>query len=441
MRIGSGTLGNFRTIGESDASRVKLNDQAEPGKAGRAMAGKQAKLQNVEVRQHFAAALKKAYPQIGAKVSDRLLNADKLEKPLSSKEISSVFSLVDAMKILKQAKLTVGPNRQEVPVSVSMLPRTLIDAHKNDIPGLVAKLQAKVDHGEQLVQQLRSNQLPDDRDCCDVKSAADIAWYVQVAGEAKIGSRYVSGATTMSDPGGRIKKFLDGSGEAYPRKSSHMSGKGGFQSLENGYQRGLDCQSKDGDLDALLPNNRTTILYGRVGKSEKLRMPEERLYFKIEAHGCRLAAPGKLQLRNNEALRDAPRESPVGDGAQAREKRKGDLKQFLLHSADFATGGSADSIGAVNRRETVPSDLKNEFKSLTRACSHDLRKIMNAGNPLSSSTGIRFMRQNAQIALAQAEHLGNTQISEKLTNFITDLETSYPADTLHLRIGEEVILD
>ena len=254
----------------------------------------------------------------------------------------------------------------------------------------------------------------------------NVCWFMHLLAENKNGGEFNSGAVTITDPGGRIKSFLDGCDQAYQRESSHTKE---FQAMDGGTHRGIDFSNTADDPNTIVPHGRATLLYGGLSASDDLAMPEDMLFFKLESHGCRLSEflPG---------VHKDP-EGPEG----RRINLWADIKQFVGHSLSFLSGMGARATGdhgADSRKERIDGSVKEAYQAIVDALP-DQEDVLMAHDPLSTSGGIRVMIEN----LNNLNIIDMTPEQDRMVaDFIGELEDKYgdEGDTMHLRIGNEVII-
>lgn len=334
--------------------------------------------QNREVRQSFAEALRRAYPNAQSSVIDKVTQHS--TKPLMVRDIKAIMTDVELSNKVGAMRFTVPTSNQPISISPSLIPRSTLQSVDN----LQTELQGKIDRGRELVDKLRHN-TEDKPVVPSKKDVSDIMWFLHVSAEGKAGAPFKAGAITVDDPGGRIREYLDRSGEVYQRKSSHI---GGFQKVDGGAHRGIDFGGAPNNLDELLPNGRSTVLYGRLAQGTQ-QMPREMLFLKMESHGCRLASPSS-KIRDGE-----------GHGPQDRKVKLGhDLKAFFGHAFSFLGGIGERSSGnhaADSRKERVNKPFIEGYKNLVSQMPDAIKEILNRDDPLSKSGGIRVMSNNIDL--------------------------------------------
>lgn len=280
------------------------------------------------------------------------------------------------------------------------------------------QVQAKIDRGHDILEGVRNGTRSTDQPATK-KDVSDIAFYLQARGQlANAGEAFSSGAFTIPDPGCRIRNFLDSSPDAYQRDSSHTRQ---FQALDGARHRGIDLPEGGGSsLDEAMPYGMETLLYGSLPKNEGMRMPEDRLFLKMESHGAWLSKP-------------SPGYEP---GGPRRTAKLHDVGAFLGHACSFlATRGQGSAAGS--RKERIPDDFKTEFRQLLKDAPDAQTRLLK-GDPMDSSMGIRVAYRNAQVALLETS---NERPAERkvLENFITNIESKFSRPDV--RIGREIILE
>lgn len=187
-------------------------------------------------------------------------------------------------------QVTVSGSDEPVEVHPLMLRdfETLNPQQRQDA---VQAIGEKIKRGRALMKKMM--QSPDELEDVQptIKDVADLAWAMQTKSEGKVGEPFSRGATTIPDPGYKIRKYLDrcenvrddGRSEVYNRGSSHLKG---HQTKPGGSPRGVDLY--EGTLtqpDGLLPYGLPTMTF----QSFKVGDDDERLFLKMEDHGCRIS--------------------------------------------------------------------------------------------------------------------------------------------------------
>lgn len=396
------------------------------------------------LRQALANDLRKAYPQLPETFLDSV--KEPRDKSLKKTELRQI--LQDAKTLALQSSLTLPGRDAPVTISPRLIAPSVIAAN----PDIVARLQDKVNNGAALVADILEGYPPEG--AASLSDVSDVMWFLHLVAEESVGA-FSSGAATVPDPGGRLRAFLDSCPEAYQRKSSHLSA---FQREEHGAHRGIDFDfGSKTDLDTLLPNGQATVLYGQMAEG-KLGMTEERLFIKLESHGCRLGTP-------SENRRDA--DGPAGRDVRALH----DVKSSLGHFLSFMDGIEARATGehaADSRKERVGREFLDGYKAvLDRAAAlpgvgAQLTERLMENDPLSKSGGIRVMVANMDavlnaapgefdfegaIGLGGADEDATADGLELVGDFMTTIQAfrmqimdRYPADTIQHRVGNEAVL-
>ncbi|GEP43746.1 hypothetical protein [Brevifollis gellanilyticus] len=314
-------------------------------------------------------------------------------------------------------------SRHQGPIAIN-LPNNggLVHVDPSILPGRIPKgmtqlqmqqaLQDKVDDGYRLVSDLTAGN-PIGRTCTQ-KDMTDIMFFLQVKAENSKGS-FKEGAFNIADPGGRIKTFLDSNNTAYQRDSSHITA---FQTTGGEGHRGIDANGGGPDFDKTLPHGMKTLLYGGMSTNPGLKMPEDRLYLKIESHGAWLTKP-----RGGD---DA--------GGPHRTGNRHDVGAFLGHSLSFiATRGQGSAAGTF--KERIPDTVKNAYESLQERIGPPANATLGQGDPTGTASGIRVMLENVDLALTQVIH--GSQEERDLQFFANNIRATY--DHSNVRFGNEII--
>ncbi|MCK9240303.1 hypothetical protein [Desulfocurvus sp.] len=302
---------------------------------------------------------------------------------------------------------------------IKALPRDQRDQAVRDMPRL---LQERVERGHSLWAGIRDGS---GHGPATAENIRDLTTFLMAKAQEK-GARFSEGAFSIEDPGHRLRDFLDSSPEVYQRPSSHIDG---FQSDPGGGHRGIDML--DGPT---LPYGKATVLYGAMNAGTEGLPGNDRLFLKMEEHGCRLSS-------------GSVRRDPGGPADRPMRFLR-DLRQTLGHAMGFfrtllrgLSGGRLFPNAPDSRKERIPTGISRQYKALTetltRAGRDDLAALLRAGNPAAKSQGLRTMLANLDAVLAQDSLGGAERADAKALR--DSIASRY--DHLDVRIGDEVILD
>ncbi len=343
------------------------------------------------------------------------------DKDIGTTQRKAIFREADNLSQAYQFKNTIQtmtftvPGRSDAVYKLAehSLPMSVVLNDSQE--GLHEKIQAKIDNGARIVSDVAAGKI-DTSVKPSAKDVADVMWFLQAAAELKIDSSFESGAVTIEDQGGKLRKWLDTCPDAYQRTSSHTEG---FQKLPDGVQRGIDMTSKDDTVDTLLPNNRKTVLYGRFAQnndpSKGPVLKTELLFVKLESHGCKLTG----KTFNPDA--NAP---TIPLWKLSRE----DIKESILHAFSFLQGSAARASGdhgADTRKERIPKEAINAFKQLKEDMPKMLRSPLAAVDLKSDSDGIRMMKAAIDELSAHLDALNTppaNRENESIGETIVDLQ-------------------
>jgi len=321
-----------------------------------------------------------------------------------------------------------GNDPIDITVQPKMLGRIPVHFTVKDVKSLIGSVQAKVDRGADLLNGLlQGAEVPKP---ASEKDVADIMWCLQVMAQAK-GGDFSEGSMTIPDPGNRIRDFLDSCPAYYQRLSSHIND---FQECAYGQHRGIDLYGSASEPDHLLPHEKQTVLYGALNKNDGLHMPEDRLWVKLESHGCYFSNP------------------EIGpDTRPGRERAPNlhDVGAFLGHAWGAVTSKVLDLFGLNSpegsRKERIPPQMKNAFKQIVDSAPDDVKPLLTAGNPTGNAQGLRVMLNNIASARASDQtadigmrHVWHSHADEFEKNYLGNQADRY--DHPELRFGEEIIL-
>ena len=284
-------------------------------------------------------------------------------------------------------------------------------------------LQDRVNHGFELYTGIMTGDITGPASTSDVR---DLMTFLTAKGMEK-SDGFSEGAFSIQDPGHQLRNYLDTCTEVYQRPSSHISK---FTEAPGGTHRGIDI---DGDVK--LPFGKATVLYGAMNDGVE-GMKGDRLFIKMESHGCRLSSGSLGDKRDATGPADRP----------MRFFR--DLKQTLGHACGFfktlmrkVSGGKWFANSPDSRKERLPSDIKKEYKALEKHfkdSGNELMKgVLDLDNPTSDSRGVRTMVDNLRSALQDPALQGDDRAA--VQDLLDKLNTRY--DHLDVRVGDEMILD
>lgn len=377
-----------------------------------------------EARQQTQQELPLAPPLAQRTATPELSRAQKVLEPLLSglrnigHAIAKVFERPQSLP--QTLCMVMPPNGTPFSLDTKCLPSTLPKGMS--VGAFQTQLQSKIFQGHQLIQDLTNGRVPNRT--CNVEDMTNIMWCLQVQGEMKVGQSFEQGAFSIPDPNGRILQFLDSCPEAYQRESSHIED---IQRHPGCKHRGIDASGSNAKLDQLLPHGMQTLLYGKLPKDEA-QLPEQRLFMKIEEHGCFLSKP--------KGGRDA-------DGP-GRAYNRYDLGAFLGHvgttipSLLRKLSGKGEGEGTF--KERLSPELKNGYQSLMQNMHEEVKGILNFGKPLSTSGGVRVMLDNINTVLGNEYLKVSPEQRMQLAQFKAEyLSGHHGVDHPESRFGDEVV--
>jgi len=300
---------------------------------------------------------------------------------------------------------------------IKALPKKLRQAAIANLP---QTMHTRVTNGHRIWTEVNAGTLQGPASMEDVR---DLMTFLTAKGMEK-GDGFSEGAFNIADPNHRLRDFLDSCPEMYQRPSSHIEG---FQNAPGGGHRGIDAHA-----NISLPYGKGTLLYGSMTSGTN-QLQGDRLFLKIEAHGCRLTS------------RSAPNRDPQIVDRPARFK---DIGQTLGHALGFCrtvlrgiSGGRLFANLQDSRKERIPDDVARNFKTLVHTLDSsgqgEMAGILRQNDPLATAQGIRIMVANLDQALAQNNLLQDTR--DSLQGLRNNLAARF--DHLDVRIGNEVVLN
>lgn len=399
------------------------------------------KAENLNTRISLHLALKEAYgDRLPAGMLDKILSQP--QKPLSVSEVRKI--VVTAEANAAPLRIVMPNTGQAIDVKRSDLPPEVLATTRN----VGQALQEKVDAGHRLMNDIVAG-TRDIRPPATKTEVNNLAWFLHLASEQKAGAPYSSGTLTTVDRDQKLRDFFDSCPDSYRRISSHVEG---FARNPGGGHRGIDFPKGD-TLDTILPHGRETILYGAMTHSEATPLAQPMMFMKLESHGCRLCF-----------LTSAHRSPDVAD----RPLQKHDLRHFVGHTLSFLHSASdrrTGNHGGETRKERIPAEVKTLYQQLIDSAPLTLQETLLRNDPFGTAGGVRIMLENiGKVRERQLEALpdrdmfevevdgeGQKPVPEQdlfakgfdvtggtvLEGYLMD---KYPVDTLHLRIGNEVIL-
>jgi len=302
---------------------------------------------------------------------------------------------------------------------IEALPQDQRDQAVHDMPRL---LQERVESGYRLWDGIRNGTV---HGPATAENIRDLTTFLMAKANEK-GATFSEGAFSIEDPGHRLRDFLDSSPEVYQRPSSHIDG---FQDTPGGGHRGIDML--DGPT---LPYGKATVLYGALNAGTEGLPGNDRLFLKMEEHGCRLSS-------------GSVRRDPGGPADRPMRFWR-DLQQTLGHAMGFfrtalrgISGGRLFPNAPDSRKERIPTDLSRQYKGLietmTRAGKNDLADLLRTNSPTSKSQGLRTMLANLDAVLGQDTLTEGERATVK--GLRDTIASRY--DHLDVRIGDEVVLN
>jgi hypothetical protein len=349
---------------------------------------------------------------------------DKLTFGVVSKGIQRLSDAVRGYKrIPPHGTVSLNVGGQDVDLPSSFLGKKVPPG--KTLESLTAEVQEKINSGERLLHDIKNDTAPQQ---CSQKNMTDLMMYLQARAQSQHGN-FVEGSMSIPDPDNKIKIFLDTNPEAYQRKSSHI---GEFQNQAGGEgtHRGIDAYGRTRNTDEMLPNGRKTLMYGTMHHDPQgMKMPENRLWMKMESHGAWAFSP-KVN-------------DPTGPKRSANSH---DGKAAVGHSLSFLeTLGKGSAKGS--RKERIPDDIKAAWKQLQKLARKDLEgknppdeltQMLRDGEGLQTARGVRFI--NDYLNTLQGTQALSPELRDQAKYMQNVLKSRFPQDTLNARIGNEVIL-
>ncbi|GAB1409899.1 hypothetical protein MASR1M90_10530 [Desulfovibrionales bacterium] len=323
----------------------------------------------------------------------------------------------------KTMVLLMPPHNNAVQIDSKMVEHEIQALPRNErqaaVENLPRVMQERVTNGHRIWSEVSAGNLQGPASMEDVR---DLMTFLTAKGMEK-GDGFSEGAFNIADPDHRVRNFLDSCPEMYQRPSSHIEG---FQNAPGGGHRGIDAHNIS------LPYGKATLLYGSMNNGVN-GLQGDRLFLKMEEHGCRLSS------------RWAPNRDPHLADRPARFK---DLGQTLGHAMGFfrtvlrgISGGRLFANAPDSRKERIPGDVSRNFKAiltaLDRSGQGEVAGILRQNDPLATAQGIRTMVANLDQALARDNLPQDTRAS--LQGLRDNLNARF--DHLNVRIGNEVVLD
>ncbi len=324
----------------------------------------------------------------------------------------------------KTMVLLMPPQNNAVQIDSKMVEHEIKALPKNQrqaaVENLPRVMQERVTNGHRIWTEVNAGTLQGPASMEDVR---DLMTFLTAKGMEK-GDGFSEGAFNIADPDHHLRNFLDSCPEVYQRPSSHIEG---FQNAPGGGHRGIDAHNIS------LPYGKGTLLYGGMNNGTN-GLQGDRLFLKMEAHGCRLSS------------RWAPNRDPQLAERPARFFK--DLGQTLGHAMGFfrtvlrgISGGKLFANAPDSRKERIPGDVSKNFKAiltaLDRSGQGEVAGILRQNDPLATAQGIRTMVANLDQALAQNNLPQDTRAS--LQGLRDNLAARF--DHLDVRIGNEIVLD
>ncbi len=197
---------------------------------------------------------------------------------------------------------------------------------------------------------------------------------------------YAKKANDSLANGKRNPKYISQNCFAYERHSSH------FPEMQDAYgQFGVDMRYGNGDLEKLLPANKSHLLFGQVASKNK-----ELSFIKMEVYGL--------------CARDA---------------------SVIKHGLEFLKGNKGKK--GPSRREAVPKEVKNMVEQMLNEMPKENRAAV------SQEIGKPAIIKNIYSVAKKLATIKGVPGSKKAQELVTYLEKNF--DHLDIRRGNEVILE
>lgn len=391
------------------------------------------------------------------KIYDRLMNQVLDAEYIGSTDPRKAYKMLEDVK--EKARSAVAASLQESQdQKLAPLTRVQIEGlgevqlHPQSIPGyaelkpealkqMAEVVGKKVGDGKQLYDALVSGEgeLPPP----NLKSAADLMWYVRVMAEAKAGEAFAKGAVTLPDPDLKLRRYLDKVAEVYRRDSSHLKE---TQSEWHGQARGIDFY--EGSLqnpDSLLPYGMKTML------TQSIDTPEGRvLYVKMETEGARVNPVRKFHDHDESPENRDWKLVDVGRSILhlinlLRSHQDGTLASFREQTPKAIADAYAKALAAASKEgdKEVKALLKRGHKFARRMIIHTKKK--DQGNSIRVTTIMqnfeelnRLVESRKSMQIATADSIVNAMLKcvEEIIELFGDESSS-----LKKRFGGEIQLN
>jgi hypothetical protein len=301
-----------------------------------------------------------------SKIPQSVWDAIKLEdygqgQPLTARRILAVKNAIDNHLALPPDKLDVTVGGRTVTFEKWHYERLVEKMPEAERPrGLAGReelaamlrttLAGRIEHGLAILRDVRAGL--EARHAASAANVADLTLALHAIGLSN-GDKLPNGSFSVSDPDGKLARWLDTSDELYLRESSHLES---YQKMTvDGHRnilRGIDVpEGRNGLLAGM-----RTVHYGTIPDltTQDGNGPNRRLFLKCETHGC---------FHNPVSKED--QEAGMTPNMRQREARDGDWPESILHGLSFIETRFAKPAAGGARKEHMTAGMKTALKRAT----------------------------------------------------------------------------
>ena len=282
-------------------------------------------------------------------------------KPLTARRILAVKAAVDAHLSAPPDTLDVEVGGKTVTFEKWHYERLVAKMPESERPrGLAGRaelaamlrttLTDRIENGLAILRDVRAGL--ETRHPASAANVADLTLALHAIGLSN-GDKLPNGSFSVSDPDGKLARWLDTSDELYLRESSHLES---YQKMTvDGHRnilRGIDVpEGKNGLLAGM-----RTVHYGTIPDltTQDGNGPNRRLFLKCETHGC---------FHNPVSKEDQA--AGMTPNMRQREARDGDWPESILHGLSFIETRFANAAAGGARKEHMTAGMKTALKRAT----------------------------------------------------------------------------
>ena len=359
--------------------------------------------------------------------------------PLTARRILAVKAAVDAHFSAPPDKLDVTVGGKTVTFEKWHYDRMVAAMPESERPrGFAGRaeladklrntLSTRIGNGLRILQDVRAGNGTLHK--ATAANVADLTLALHAIGLSN-GDKLPDGSFSVSDPDGRLAKWLDTSEDVYLRKSTHLEA---YQKMTvDGHRnilRGIDVpEGKKGLLAGM-----RTVHYGTIPdlKTPDGNGPNRRLFLKCETYGC-----------YHNPLSKADEAAGLTPNMRPRQSRDGDWSETLHHTFSYFETRGADPTAGGARKEHMTAGMKSALQRAVQELKEggraDLADTLTSRNVKKGGSALLFDNLFKAIDAEPENALLRKVVNDLIAAAKADIGDKH--GTAIARLGNEVMID